>query len=119
MSTQPPGVAPQVQAIESARQYLGLTYREIAAAIHAEESTLHRWRKGVSSPTPVYLARLNAVDDLVKEVDRTFRDREHAREWLEKPNQGLQERSPKEVIMEGRLDRVTGMLYALNAGIFT
>jgi hypothetical protein len=32
--------------IEELHDRLGFTYRELAGAVHADEATLHRWRKG-------------------------------------------------------------------------
>lgn len=117
MATRKPGVAPQVSTIEAARQQLDISYREIAQALHAEESTVHRWRNGSVAPTPVFIGRLGSLGDLLVELNRTFARQTDAREWLAKPNPALQNKTPLEVILGGHMDRVTGMLYALNAGL--
>jgi transcriptional regulator with XRE-family HTH domain len=117
MATRKPGVAPQVTTIEAARQQLDLSYREIAQALHAEESTVHRWRNGSVLPTPVFIGRLGSLGDLLVELNRTFARQADTREWLANPNPALQNKTPLEVILGGQMDRVTGMLYALNAGL--
>lgn len=113
-------LTPELQAVEKAHDRLGLTYREIADAINATESTLHRWRKGEGpDPTPVFLARLEALDAFLIELGRTFRDWNDARAWLDQGIPFLQHRTPRTMILNGHVDRVTGVLYAINAGIPT
>jgi transcriptional regulator with XRE-family HTH domain len=113
-------LTPELQAVEKAHDVLGLTYREIADAINATESTLHRWRKGQGpDPTPVFLARLGALDAFLVELERTFRNWKDARAWLDQGIPFLQNRTPRDMILSGHVDRVTGVLYALNAGIPT
>jgi transcriptional regulator with XRE-family HTH domain len=119
MATQRWHEVPQVRAIEDAHEQLGLTYRDIADALQAQESTLHRWRRGEVIPTAVFLGRLDSLGDLLSELNRTFADAERAREWLAHPVPALQQRTPREVISAGQMDRITGLLYALNAGIPT
>jgi putative toxin-antitoxin system antitoxin component (TIGR02293 family) len=109
----PIGILP---GIDQAREYLGLTLKQIAQAVKADESTLHRWRSGVS-PSPVFLARLEALDELAKEMRSTFRSREAAREWLQRPVPALEDRRPLDLILAGKAEVLTGMLYALNSGM--
>lgn len=119
MATPTVGLVPQVRVIEDAHEQLGLTYRELADAVHAQESTLHRWRRGDVTPTAVFLARLGALGDFLTELQRTFNDPRDVREWLDRPNLALQQRTPRDLVLGGQVDRVTGLLYALNAGIPT
>ncbi|HEX8243530.1 MAG TPA: antitoxin Xre/MbcA/ParS toxin-binding domain-containing protein, partial [Longimicrobium sp.] len=79
----------------------------------------HRWRRGEVVPTAVFLGRLNSLGDLLTELNRTFGGAGHARDWLTRPVPALQQRTPREVILAGQMDRITGLLYALNAGIPT
>jgi uncharacterized protein (DUF2384 family) len=102
--------------IENGRGYLGLTLKQIARAVSADESTLHRWRTG-SAPSPVFLSRLEALDELVDEMRRTFRTREAALGWLEREVPALDGRTPMEVLLGGGAEKLTGMLLALNAGL--
>lgn len=109
----PPDTLP---GIAEARSYMGLTLKQIARAVHADESTLHRWRSGVM-PSPVFLARLEALDELAGEMRSTFRDDRTAHEWLESSIPALDGRRPIDLILEGEAEKLTGMLYALNSGM--
>jgi uncharacterized protein (DUF2384 family) len=109
---------PHVRAIENAHEYLGLSYQKIAEAIKADESTLHRWRSG-GEPSPVFAARLEALEEFLDELKETFRRAHDAREWLETEVQALKGRRPIDLIGEGRLEVLTGLLYALNSGMAT
>lgn len=100
--------------IDLAREVLGLDYGEIARAVQADESTLYRWRQG-GSPTAVYLNRLERLDDLAREVQRTMR-REKISEWLARPIPALGGATAKDMILSGRAETVLGMLISLNAG---
>jgi uncharacterized protein (DUF2384 family) len=112
-----PVLSPHVRAIESAHEYLGLSYQKIAEAIKADESTLHRWRSG-GAPSPVFAARLEALEELLDELKETFR-RADARDWLETEVPALKGRRPFDLIGEGKLEVLTGLLYALNSGMAT
>ena len=100
--------------IDLAREVLGLDYGEIARAVQADESTLYRWRQG-GSPTAVYLNRLERLDDLAREIQRTMR-RERIPDWLTRPIPALGNASAKDMILSGRAETVLGMLISLNAG---
>jgi hypothetical protein len=63
-------LSPHVRAIESAHDYLGLSYQKIAEAIKADESTLHRWRSG-GEPPPVFAARLEALEEFLDVLKET------------------------------------------------
>jgi transcriptional regulator with XRE-family HTH domain len=108
-----PGTLP---GIDHARAELGLTLRQIAQAVHADESTLHRWRSGVI-PSPVFLARLAALRrPRGRDEDHILSDKEAARAWLYRPlpSKG---RSPAEMIVAGKAELLSRMLYALNSGV--
>ena len=79
-----------LDTVEELHDRLGFTYRELAVAIHADEATLHRWRDGVrkgsgAAPSPVYLARLAALQAFLDELRRTFRRWEDAAAWDDRP----------------------------------
>lgn len=107
---------PALPGIENGTNYLGLTLKQVAQAVKADESTLHRWRTGVT-PSPVFMSRLESLDELVVEMRKTFRDREVARRWLERAVPSLGGRTPREIILEGGAEKLTGILLALNTGI--
>jgi transcriptional regulator with XRE-family HTH domain len=109
----------RLRAIERAHDSLDLSYREIASALRADESTIHRWRSGATEPSPVFLDRLEALEELLDELDRTFRAADGARAWLDRTVRALDDRRPRDLLLEGRMERVTAVLLALNLGMTT
>lgn len=110
----------ELEAVESLNQEFGLTYAQVAKAVHTSESNLHRWRAGTGAPpTAVFLARLAALDAFLVELRRTFRDEKEAHAWFASSVPALQGRTPRQMILDGHVDRVTGVLYAVNAGLAT
>ena len=121
-SLQVPPPSP-LAAVEQLHDRLGFTYRELAAAVHADEATLHRWRANAergtgAPPSPVYLARLAALQAFVDELGRTFRDWADAAAWVDRPAPAFRGETARALIRAGHVDRVTGVLYGLNAGVF-
>lgn len=109
-------LAHQLRAVEQAHDLLGLTYAEVARAIKADESTVHRWRSGDSEPSPIFLDRLDALGELLTELRRTVRDQATARYWLDRAVPALGGRTPRELLFAGRIERLTGILMSFNAG---
>jgi putative toxin-antitoxin system antitoxin component (TIGR02293 family) len=109
----------QLRAIERAHDYLDLSYRDVARALRSDESTLHRWRAGKTDPSPVFLDRLESLSELLDELERTFRNSEHARSWLQREVSELDDRRPADLLVEGRIERITAVLLALNLGAST
>lgn len=104
----------ELPGVEPARSVLGFDYGEIARAVQADESTLYRWRQG-RAPTAIYLSRLERLDELVREIQRTMRP-EAVRGWLDRSVPALDGETPRQMIMKGRSETVLGMLISLNAG---
>jgi len=97
-----------------AREILGFENGEIARAVQADESTLYRWRQG-SIPTAVYMSRLERLDELVREIQRTIHP-EVIPVWLDRPIPALGGTTAREMILAGRGETLLGMLISLNAG---
>jgi len=108
----------ELEAVEHLHDRFGFTYADIAAAVNTRESSLHRWRSGDGAPpTPVYLARLAALEAFVAELGRTFRTQKQATKWVDERVPAFGNRTAREMILAGHVDRVTGVLYAINAGV--
>lgn len=105
----------QLRYIEEARDALGLTYRQIAGAVGADESTLHRWRSGESDPRAVFLSRLDALRELQNELLDTYHP-EAAREWVRREMPVLDGRRPVDLLMEGKIEPLTRILMRMNLG---
>jgi len=110
-------LAPQLQYVEEAHEKLGLTYRQIAGALGADESTLHRWRSGESEPRAVSLSRMEALHELQTELMETMRP-EAARRWIhESRPQSLSGSRPIDLITRGEIEPVMRILLRLNLGM--
>jgi uncharacterized protein (DUF2384 family) len=108
----------ELEALERLHGEFGFRYLELAQALNTSEPTLHRWRRGTGGqPTPVCMRRLEALEAFLKELDDLFADPQAARAWLDQSRSVLKERTPRQMILEGHVDRVTGVLHALNAGV--
>lgn len=108
----------ELEAVEELHDRFGFTYAEIASAVNTRESSLHRWRLNDGAPpTPVYLARLAAIDAFLTELRRTFRRKKDAADWVDKRVPAFGNRTAREMILAGPVARVTGALYAINAGV--
>ncbi len=108
----------ELEALERLHREFGYTYAQLAEALNTSEPTLHRWRRGDGGePTPVYLKRLEALEAFLEELDELFASKRAAAAWMEKPLAVLKDRTPRAMIVDGHVDRVTGVLYALNAGV--
>jgi ParB-like chromosome segregation protein Spo0J len=108
----------ELEALESLHSDFGFRYVELAQALNTSEPTLHRWRRGTRpEPTPVLLKRLEAMQAFLEELDELFASPRAAAAWLDKSLSVLKDRTPRQMILEGHVDRVTGVLYALNAGV--
>lgn len=111
-------LAQGLAAVERLHEEFGFRYDELARALNTNETTLHRWRRGTGGePTPVYRKRLEALEAFLEELDDLFAEHEVARAWLDKPLVVLKDQTPRAMILVGHVDRVTGILYALNAGV--
>lgn len=109
-------LTPQLKVIEEAHVLLGLQYKQIARALGADESTLHRWRAGETEPSRAYLARLEALEEFLRELFLTLRP-DGARAWLEAPVPALEDRRPLDFLLEGHIEPLTRLLLRLNLGM--
>ena len=99
------------------RTEFGFSYGALATALQVPSSTVHRWRSAAgASPTPVFLHRLAAFGTFLEELDMLM-EASAAAIWLDVPLPSLRGRTPREVIQAGHVDRVTGIVMAMNAGM--
>jgi transcriptional regulator with XRE-family HTH domain len=111
-------LTPRLRFVEDAHDALGLTYRQLAAAIGADESTLHRWRSGESEPRSVFLSRMDALHEFQRELSDLVTP-QAARAWLRMPIPALDGRRPVDLLEEGRIEPLTRLLMRMNLGTST
>jgi uncharacterized protein (DUF2384 family) len=106
-----------VPAVDAAHRVLDLTYQQVASIRRVDERRLDGWRSGKSVPTPVFLHRLKSLDELLREFRTTFRTTRAARVWLRTRVPAFHDRRPLDLLLDGRIGRLTAALQALNAGV--
>lgn len=111
-------LATRLRYVEQAHEALGLTYRQLAAALGADESTLHRWRSGESAPRSIFLLRMDALHEFQQELLDVVTPGA-AREWLRTPVPALGGRRPIDLLEEGRIEPLTRLLMRMNLGAST
>jgi transcriptional regulator with XRE-family HTH domain len=113
-------LAHELEIVDQIHKGLGLQLKQIATIVGADESTLHRWLSGTSSPRPIYLSRLAALDEFYRELRDAFSSLDAARRWLwEKHPRPFGGRTPAELLFDGKLERVTGLLWNMNNGMLS
>lgn len=112
MTTPPSSLA----CIEQAHEALGLTYAEIASALSADESTVHRWRSGAKLPSPVIRPRLAALDDLLAALRSVFGSgvagRSTAQRCLDRPHALCGNRPPRATFIDRGAELLLGAAVA-------
>jgi uncharacterized protein (DUF2384 family) len=102
--------ASPVGVVERARAEWGLRYDEIARALGADESTLHRWRARATSPSRAFRTRLAALSTLMAAVARHHDGADAARAWLECPLVALGGYTPRALLATGRTELLVAVL---------
>jgi len=115
-------LAAELQIVEQIHEDLGIQLKQIAEIIGADESTLHRWLSGAtpSGPRKIYRSRLRALREFYDELRSAFRTLAAARRWLrEERVAAFRNRTPLELLLDGKLERVTGLLWNMNNGMMS
>lgn len=112
----------ELQIVDQVHEDLGLQLKQIAAIIGADEGTLHRWISGAtpSGPRKIYRSRLAALAEFYTELRAAFRTVEVARQWVHEHHpEAFGGRTPLEMLVGGKMERVTGLLWNLNHGMLS
>lgn len=115
-------ITEELDIVDQVHQDLGLQLKQIAAIIGADESTLHRWLSGMTpnGPRKVYLSKLSALHEFYTELKDAFSSLEASRRWLwESRPQSFAGKTPLELLLAGKMERVTALLWSLNNGMPT
>jgi hypothetical protein len=111
-----------LEIVDQVHHDLGLQLKQIAAIIGADESTLHRWLSGMTpnGPRKVYLSKLSALQELYTELTDAFNSLDASRRWLwESHPAPFSGKTPVEMLLAGKMERVTALLWSLNNGMPT
>ena len=105
------------QAIGLLEVDLGLSMKDLEAALDAEARTIGRWVSEQSYPQRESRRRLAALIALHRHLSELFTTMEAARDWLRDPSRYLAGLTPLDALRVGRVDRAEDALLALESGI--
>jgi hypothetical protein len=113
--------SPELHIVEQAHNDLGISMKQIAAVIGADESTLHDWLNGSKPSRPRHVHRqLEALCEFYTELRAAFPTLEAARRWLHEATPpafgGI---TPLQALLEGKIERVSGLLWNVNNGMLS
>lgn len=103
-----------LETLENVHARLSLTYREIAQVVGADESSLHRWRRGESAPSLVFARQIRVLGRCLDQLAGVFESWEGARGWLASHPDRLDGERPVDLLRNGQADRVIAELHLMN-----
>lgn len=97
---------------------LALGYREIGAAVDANERTVRRWEGRTAVPQPRHQEKLRSFQELRHLLQTVFESKAEADEWMHSPLPTFRGHSPLAVIANGRLRDVIEVLATIESGAY-
>ena len=89
--------------LETARTVLNLPYDALAAALGTHPTTLHRWRRGESSPSRPAVTRMAEVTAVADALARIYGPASSTLVgWLDTPHPLFSGESPRALLVSGR-----------------
>lgn len=97
---------------------LALGYREIGAAVDANERTVRRWEARAAVPKPRHQEQLQSFQELRHLLQTVFESKAEADEWMRSPLPTFHGHSPLAVIANGRLRDLIEVLATIESGAY-
>lgn len=94
---------------------LGITQTSLARVLGTTPRTVTRWKRGQSEPHAATARRLRELARL-RWLMETLVDPGGSRRWMHSPNEALRGRAPVDLLEEGRIETVVGLLEAVGEG---
>ena len=104
------------RTITLAQQTLRLNNVEIASALSVDRRTILRYRNRDSVPSASTRARFIKLEELIYLLNEIFVTDKDRLEWLHSPVPLLRGRQPIDLIRQGELDQVVGILSGILSG---
>lgn len=109
--------ARSLRPINILHEDLQLPFRQVAQIAGVNESTLHRWRAGRSTPSPTHERTLRALNEFITEFIEMFgTGSPEGRTWLTTPIPALGNLEPLDLLLAGKIERVSALLGRANRG---
>ena len=112
-------------ALETLNWYhseLAFTWEDVADAVGVSTRTLHRWRDSETSPSGDSLKAVERLDEVRFWITRVFGHPEYgvdpATEWLHTRIEELRGKTPREVLVAGKAERLIEILATAHTGAF-
>jgi putative toxin-antitoxin system antitoxin component (TIGR02293 family) len=84
--------------LKSASGYLGVPEKRILDVVHVPTATAHRLQKNNQNVDPGVAERLYRMGIVTRMAIDVFEDPELAKEWLRRPNRGLANEAPLDLL---------------------
>lgn len=95
-----------------------LSYRDIARATGAGDSTVRAWIRGTRAPTGERAERLVELSAVVERLARVM-DPAYIPVWLRKPVGALDDEKPIDVLSSGEYRRISRLISELESPVFS
>jgi putative toxin-antitoxin system antitoxin component (TIGR02293 family) len=96
----------------------GLPENKVAKLAGISQRTINRWKKNKTHPSESSLRNFQQVIELITKLEEVFENENEAKHWLSTPNDSLNGKSPKEVLVEDNgLQKILTLLTRLEWGI--
>ena len=104
------------QVFDLVDESMGLTNNQLAHIIGVSESSLYRYKRGDQAPSPKVQRKLSSLRELHQLLTLLFESDSASAEWLYTAVPLLDDQRPIDLVREGELEPVIGVLYALKEG---
>ena len=105
------------ERLQRAADLVELDAADVARLIEANPRTVSRWLKRESEPRADARERLLELIVVLETLSQTLTPTA-AHDWLFTPNQSLEYHKPVELLRQGEVRRVLGVIDALAEGVF-
>jgi transcriptional regulator with XRE-family HTH domain len=108
--------SPAISAkLDSIRENIGISFREVAQLMNTTPETVSRWRTGRVDPQPTKFKKLATLAWLAEELSE-FYSPDEAKLWLFTPQRLLQSATPADRIEQDRVEDVLALIKQLQDG---
>jgi hypothetical protein len=97
------------------REGFGLSRQILKRALHASDTALAKWEKGISPRAPGSVAKIKRLEQIVEGLARAMK-KDFIPTWLRSPNDACEGKAPLDLLAEGDYESVEDLVYFLEAG---
>lgn len=117
-----PAIAPEPRRISdvitSAHEAFGIEYTTMGKLAKVDRRTVLRWKERSNAPSTAARKNLQPLLQLTRLLQEVFRSEADAREWLHSSVPALRDQMPVDLLREGKVRPVIGVLATYQSGAF-